>query len=122
MLRYLLDRDTSVLQVRAEIDGCLPLHLMLDSAHPNYTLAEQMLALFPEAAKISNNDGLLPMHVLLSAAENPPLFFVRALLQSNRECLGSWVTDIVPASTGTGNKRGSASGETCFDYSCTVCP
>lgn len=111
MLRYILDRDSLVLQIRAEVDGCLPLHLLLDSAHPNYALAEHMLVLYPDAAKISNNDGLLPMHVLLSAAENPPLSFVRSLLQSNRECLGSWVTDIVPASTGTGNKHGNASGE-----------
>ena len=114
VLRYLLDRDSSVLQVRAEVDGCLPLHLLLDSAHPNYALAEHMLVLYPDAAKVSNNDGLLPMHVLLSAAENPPLSFVRSLLQSNRECLGSWVTDIVPASTGTGNKHGNASGEFFF--------
>ncbi len=111
MLRFLLDRDSSVLKVRAEADGCLPLHLLLDCAHPNYALAEHMLALYPEAAEVSNNDGLLPMHVLLSAAENPPLSFVRSLLESNRECLGSWVTDIVPASTGKGNKHGNTSGD-----------
>ena len=75
MLRFLLDRDSSVLKVRAEADGCLPLHLLLDCAHPNYALAEHMLALYPEAAVVSNNNGLLHMHVLLSAAENPPLSF-----------------------------------------------
>ena len=70
-----MDRDSSVLKVRAEVDGCLPLHLLLDCAHLNYALAEHMIALFPEAAEVSNNDGLLHMHVLLSAAENPPLSF-----------------------------------------------
>ena len=58
MLRFLLDRDSSV---RAEVDGYLPLYLLLDCAHPNYALAEHMLALYPEAAEVSNNDGLLPM-------------------------------------------------------------
>ncbi len=51
------------------------MHLLLDCAHPNYALVEHMLALYPEAAEVSNNNGLLHMHVLLSAAENPPFSF-----------------------------------------------
>ena len=73
-----------------------------------------MLALYPAAASVASNDGLLPMHVLLSAADSPPLSFTRALMLANIESLTSWATDIVPASTGTGNKNGSASGQFLF--------
>ena len=70
-----MDRDSSVLKVRAEVDGCLPLHLLLDCAHPNYALAEHMLALYPEAAEVSNNDGLLTAHALLRALRKVYLQF-----------------------------------------------
>lgn len=117
VVQYLLERDSSVLEVRGLADGCLPLHLVLDCAQPDYALAEKMLSLSPAAAKVASNDGLLPMHVLLSANERPSPAFAKLLLLANPECLAVWVTDIVPAATGTGNKHGNASGKYCIWHS-----
>jgi hypothetical protein len=52
VVRWLLDRDPSVLQRPSDKDGCLPLHLLLDCANPDPSLAARMLALYPAAAKV----------------------------------------------------------------------
>lgn len=60
--------------------------------------------------QVASRDGLLPLHVMLSANRQPSVELARQLLQAHPESLSCWVTDIVPAATGTGNAQGNSSG------------
>lgn len=95
-IQYLLSQCPSVVSVQGDIDGYLPLHLVLDCASPEYETASTILQNYPQACHYLSKEGLLPMHVLLASAIAPPVAFVKELLETYPQCLFHSVSDIVP--------------------------
>lgn len=98
-----------------DADRYLPLHQCLDCAEPNYSLALQLLNLYPQAASIVTKEEMLPLHLIVGTnsdpthehvykngadAPNEAVEFVKALLQAYPQALVTTVRDIVPAMDG----------------------
>lgn len=77
-----------------------PLHMVLDTAKPDYILAESILNAHPAAAMAVTKEGMTPLHLLVTTNEAPPLAFVEQLLAANPTAAAMNVHDIVPMRNG----------------------
>jgi hypothetical protein len=79
----------------ADDEGYLPLHLALDCARPNPTIAKMLLDHYPESAFHKSKDGLLPIHCIISSL-NPVIEVIELLLQIFPDSTESMAVDVIP--------------------------